>query len=826
MTTLGNLMATASTADDVSSLKALPIAYVLGKQGIEFVDQGDGHLYALCPFHDDHTPSFDVYGPKLERWGCFSCGSGGDVLDLIQKMFATSGFIETKQVAIGLLHDMVEDDWKGPVVGLKKVLDIDAVRRRVDAARMAKTGAIDTFLSIKQETNPGLAMDDQWLVDMFGLGESGTSVIIPYWDRAGKLVTLKHRTAHTKAISEPGSSFAEVLYGEWLDTDPRKTIVLCEGETDTWAATYALRDDYVALGIPTGVGSHPKQAELLNGRDVIICFDGDAAGRRGIERWHSALLAAGCTVRIAQMGDDLDIAHMTSSQITSVIEHARPAPLAPNGLTIQPGGMSRVQNQTSVPISNWSFEPLRELVDDSGKRSYEGIIHPMNVSTVITSDDLASMMRVKAWASRHGGAWYGSDRDAQTLLGILQARGPFLAVGRQGTVAGLHDNHFIFPGGCIGGEYWAYVAPPANVHLETQIKVKEGPWHASQVNILRTLHDSSVMDPLLAWLAIAPLRSLLKEFPILACTGSSGTGKTTLLETVLPAFTGSHITCNLTNTTNHSLFSFVGSSNAFPVHFDEYRPGARRDTLRCLEQILRDAYTSQASAKGGMGEVWSEVVSVSPCAPIIVSGEDAFSETSHTERMILLGLPLQGKNPTVLKEIQGWKNNGLPYAYLTFLEDGLRNGWLPQIMNYQHGDYALPNRQRTNMGVLDLGWSILNSFVVANGGGALGNPNFDLILHESTEAAKHNPIYDALMWCRDEPDAMDFMRILPGDREVFIRVENFVEFIVRRQMFPLPGGATAVRKYLKQHFGAVKARITLNGRQASGYLFPADIFKD
>lgn len=828
MTTLRDLIGQAAPPpDDIPTLKKLPIAYVLEKQGIEFTDQGDGHLYALCPFHNDSNPSFDVYGPELDRWGCFSCGTGGDVLDLIKALFSTQSFNETKNIAKGLIDSRAEEGWIGPTVGVKKALDIDSVRKRVDAARLSHTGAIDAFLREKHIANPGLCMDEKWLMDVFGLGESGGSVVIPYWNRAGELVTLKHRTANTKALSEPGSSFADVLYAEWLDTDPRRPVLLCEGESDTWAAMHAVGSVYAVMGLPTGVGAHPKQAELLAGREIVLAFDGDEAGRRGVERWYTALLRHGCQVRIAQLGDDMDLAKLTPDQIATTVSKARTGTISPAGLDLHPAGIERPSKGDAAPVlvSNWSFDPKRELVDTQGNRSYEGTVTPHGEYAVITSDDLFSQGKVKLWASQHGGAWYGTDREAQILLGMLQARGPFLSIGRMATVAGLHEQHFIYPGGCVGPDYWVYVPPAADVHLESRIKVRPGPWHARQVNVLRSLHAPIVMDPLLAWLAIAPLRSLLREFPVLAVTGSSGTGKTTLLETVLPAFTGSNITCNLTSTTQHSLFAFVGCTNAFPVHFDEFRPGARRETLRSLEQVIRDAYTSQVSAKGGMGDNWAEVISVAPTAPLIVSGEDAFSETSHTERMVLLGLPLAGKNPAALAEVTAWENNGLPHAYLSYLQEGLRDGWLPKIGNYSEGDITAPARQRLNLGVLDLGWTILNQFVVANGGEPLGPPNFSLILDEAAEAARHSPIYDALCWCRDEPEAMEFMKVEPHG-EVFIRVENFVEFVNRRNTFTLPGGSAAVRKYLRQHFDAVGGRGTLNGKQVTGHRFPSSYLKD
>ena len=38
----------------------------------------------VCPFHDENEGSFTVYADS-ERFYCFGCGEGGDVLDFIQQ---------------------------------------------------------------------------------------------------------------------------------------------------------------------------------------------------------------------------------------------------------------------------------------------------------------------------------------------------------------------------------------------------------------------------------------------------------------------------------------------------------------------------------------------------------------------------------------------------------------------------------------------------------------------------------------------------------------------------------------------------------------------
>ena len=60
------------------------IEAVLEREGVTLRQRGR-HMWGLCPLHDERTPSFMV-DPDRQRFKCFGCNEGGDVVDLVQKL--------------------------------------------------------------------------------------------------------------------------------------------------------------------------------------------------------------------------------------------------------------------------------------------------------------------------------------------------------------------------------------------------------------------------------------------------------------------------------------------------------------------------------------------------------------------------------------------------------------------------------------------------------------------------------------------------------------------------------------------------------------------
>ena len=43
------------------------------------------NMVGLCPFHNEKTPSFNIY-PENGSFYCFGCGTGGDVITFIRRI--------------------------------------------------------------------------------------------------------------------------------------------------------------------------------------------------------------------------------------------------------------------------------------------------------------------------------------------------------------------------------------------------------------------------------------------------------------------------------------------------------------------------------------------------------------------------------------------------------------------------------------------------------------------------------------------------------------------------------------------------------------------
>jgi len=835
VTDWGNLLEGASPkqAVDIKDVKrSLPLEWVVLHAGIVLEPDGTGRMVGLCPFHEDTTtPSFAIFQLPddeipMARAGCWSCDfHGGDLYDFLERLHQVPA-PQAVQLAGQLLAEFRAD-----TTWTTRAAEVSAMQRPkadpadlIAYARQAQSFAlhnptaiarlIDERANNRQE--PGWqGMSPQFLIDFWKLGvEDDWEVVVPHLSKDDNQITVcmgvKTRTARSPLISRGGSDLSR-LYGEF-QLMGHKRIVLVEGESDAWCTSYALQGQGVdVLALPAGANASPRERwlDLFNGKEVVLAFDGDRAGRVASRRWWWALFNR---MRLGQrnMGpDSLTVATLPDGKdLSSVNDLVRT--LMEAGPVPPPGGnVSRArdlnvyirttpakkedEDDVETVISNWAMEPLRELVlDDDGTKGYEGMVNGRDV--LLRSSDLASEATMKHWSAGVGGNWTGTSKDAQNLLGTLQSEGPFLARGRACSVVGWHDRNFVLPTGYIGPDYWRYLPPPASIAAAMKtLRVTPGDWDPRAIPLMRDLNRHNVTDPILAWLFAAPLRSHFPVFPFLAITGVSGNGKTAMTEAMLEAL-GWKIKTTLTNSTPHGVQSFAGATNGIPVWFDEYRAAAREDSKTQLDQVLRDAYDGAPSFKGGgSGDNRLSLTAMPTDAPIIVTGEDAFQETSHFERMILVKLDKKDRNQQAFRELKTLETTGMGYTYLRWLVDAFNDGLLPSLaVRLEQG------RVNVNRQILGIGWELARTFYAAVTGDDLGEPDFSKYQQDLDTELATDPFINAMVWARYEPPGFGQAPMVWFDgQDVCVRVEELVSSVKRKGVFVLPGGLRAFENYLE-----------------------------
>ena len=78
------MIATTNSVDIPALKRRYPLGDVVEASGVKLVGRGRVRQ-GVCPFHDETAGSFTVYADS-QRWYCFGCGLGGDVLDFIQRL--------------------------------------------------------------------------------------------------------------------------------------------------------------------------------------------------------------------------------------------------------------------------------------------------------------------------------------------------------------------------------------------------------------------------------------------------------------------------------------------------------------------------------------------------------------------------------------------------------------------------------------------------------------------------------------------------------------------------------------------------------------------
>jgi len=319
---------------------------------------------ALCPFHQEKTPSFMI-SPSRQTFHCFGCGAGGSVFrfvmdyehadfpSAVRKLAARAGITvvekrgaadedrryEARRTLLKLHADAAE--WFHENL-LKRDVGEPArkyLKQRGITAEIAKHWQLgyapdewDAFgnwarahgYHTRDLITSGLAktrndaesapVESSSAYDrfrgriMFPIHDHRTGEIIAF---SGRL--LKDAEGTAKYLNSPETPLfrkGSVLFG--LHKTKRALIeancaIVCEGQLDLISLFEAGITNVVA---PQGTAFTENQAQILKRfvNEVVLCFDADAAGQKAAERSLDALLQNDLIVRVAEIppGEDPD----------------------------------------------------------------------------------------------------------------------------------------------------------------------------------------------------------------------------------------------------------------------------------------------------------------------------------------------------------------------------------------------------------------------------------------------------------------------------------------------------------------------------------------
>lgn len=309
---------------------------------------------ALCPFHKEKTPSFNV-NPQKQIWHCFGCGTGGDVFTFVMKYenldfiaavrrLAERGGVKLEyeeragepgrdqKESLLKLHDLAANFFHH---NLMKESSAAVAREYLKKRRITAEVAQKWRLGYSPDAWDGLLQHaaakkfPAELLEAAGLAlrrESGDGfydrfrgrLMFPIGDEQGRTVGFSGRILtdekdQPKYVNSPETPIFQkgrILFA--LDKARRAIIdekyaIVCEGQVDTISCHEAGVENVVA---PQGTALTEQHARILKryAEEVVLMFDADAAGQNAIVRSAEPLWDAGVVIRVAVLpqGHDPD----------------------------------------------------------------------------------------------------------------------------------------------------------------------------------------------------------------------------------------------------------------------------------------------------------------------------------------------------------------------------------------------------------------------------------------------------------------------------------------------------------------------------------------
>jgi DNA primase len=306
------------------------------------------NFVALCPFHKEKSPSFNVH-PQRQIYHCFGCQKGGDVFSFLMeyegvdfpeaiRRLADRAKIPLEYEQGGMeqqsrslkekllqIHEQITQRWQSALANeASGQIARDYLAKRgvsAEAIKLFRLGYApdlwdDTVNWAKSKAHELGTVEQAGLI----LRKEGAEhfydrfrgrLIFPICDEQGRVIGFSGRILSgdektAKYVNSPETPIftkSKVFFG--LDKSKRALLeaeyaIVCEGQLDLIACFMAGVQNVVA---PQGTAFTADHARILKRyvEEVVLCFDSDNAGQTAAVRSLDHLLASGLAIRVATM---------------------------------------------------------------------------------------------------------------------------------------------------------------------------------------------------------------------------------------------------------------------------------------------------------------------------------------------------------------------------------------------------------------------------------------------------------------------------------------------------------------------------------------------
>ena len=292
---------------EISQIKAqLSIHTVLNHYNLS----PDRNHRLCCPWHNDKTPSLQIY-PKTNTWTCFSsnCNTGsGDTIEMIQKMENC-----TKHEALKKAAELC-----GEIKSEVSLLD----RFRQMRSSLLKSKKAQQYLS---DRNLSKDLEVGFNSYQSGYKQLQNCIVFPLKDKSGNITSLYGRSiSDLKGSNHYYLKNRSGLYPCYPPAET-KTLVITEAMID--AATIITHTDYQVLSLYGTNGWNEEHTEAIKGlsqlEEVIFFMDGDDAGNKAIETYASLVKAIKPNIKISKVEthENEDINSLVISHEPEILVH-------------------------------------------------------------------------------------------------------------------------------------------------------------------------------------------------------------------------------------------------------------------------------------------------------------------------------------------------------------------------------------------------------------------------------------------------------------------------------------------------------------------------